>query len=301
LMINCVLGSMVPLMWVSILLFGILMVFALIFMQGATQFLIENPLGNEMHRDKMIRYFGNIQDSMMTLLMGVTGGEDWGHIFEVLKPAGQLYAAAFVFFVVFFLLSFFNITTSLFVDQALKLSRPDNDVRLMQKWREDMAVANDLKLTIASLDENENGLVTRDEWLRMSELKEVRTYFEIADLEIKDANEFFDAVANMTGSDEVDVDSFVEGCMKVKGAATSVDQQVLLFQIRDIKTMLEELGMHAPEHHGTNFAHAAGMHPVAHAAGMHPVGMRPGAGQAPIDTGRDVGLAQTPGLESHES
>jgi len=245
LMINCVLGSMVPLAWSTLLLTAFMMVFSLVFMQGTTQYLIvTEDVPDDVKRMLLIR-FGSVKASMVSLLQSVTGGVDWGSIYTSLLMVGPVYASIFVFFVVFFLMSFFNITTSLFVDQALKLSRPDHEVRMLEKWREDVMVANDLKVTIAKLDTNENGLVTREEWLRMADTPEVRAYFEIADLEIRDANEFFDTVVSLTGSNEIDIDSFVEGCMKVKGGATSVDLQVLLFQVRDLRFMVEELSMTA--------------------------------------------------------
>merc|ERR1712113_1079577 len=100
---------------------------------------------------------------MITLLQSVTGGEDWGKIYDLLVLVGDVYG------LVFLLMSFFNITTSLFVDQALKLSRPDHEVRMLEKWKEDMNAANDLRNMLNCVDEDDSGVVTREEWLKMAE------------------------------------------------------------------------------------------------------------------------------------
>merc|ERR1719384_2398330 len=104
-----------------------------------------------------------------------------------------------------------------------------------------MTSANDLRVMISSLDADDSGVITREEWLKMATRPEVLTYFEVADLDIKDANEFFDAVVNLTGCEEIEIEHFVEGCMKVKGAASSIDLQVLLFQVREIKHMVDDI------------------------------------------------------------
>merc|ERR1712156_49479 len=134
-MINCVLGSMVPLGWMAVLLFAFITVLSLIFIQGATQYLIDTPDLPDESKELMYQHFGSVPVTMVTLLQAVTGGEDWGRIYVLLKPVGFFYSQIFLFFVVFFLMSFFNITTSLFVDQALKLSRPDHEQRMLEKWK----------------------------------------------------------------------------------------------------------------------------------------------------------------------
>merc|ERR550532_3057363 len=104
-----------------------------------------------------------------------------------------------------------------------------------------MNAASDLRNMLNCVDEDDSGVITREEWLKMAERQDVITYFELAEIDIKDAHEFFDAVATLTGCSEISIDAFVEGCMKVKGAATSIDLQVLSFQVKEIRSMLEDL------------------------------------------------------------
>merc|ERR1719491_2061625 len=110
------------------------------------------------------KHFGSVTSAMVLLLQCVSGGEDWGKVFFLFDMIGSEYSVVFIFYVVFFLLSFFNITTSLFVDQALKLSRPDHESRMLEKWREDIKAAADLRTMIANMDKDKSGKVTREEW-----------------------------------------------------------------------------------------------------------------------------------------
>jgi len=43
---------------------------------------------------------------------------------------------------------------------------------------------------------------------------------------------FFHMLANISNSDEVDIDTFVEGCMRMKGSATSIDMQSLVYETK---------------------------------------------------------------------
>lgn len=242
LMINCVLGSMVPLLWTTVLLFSFIAVFSLVFLQATTEYMLDHRDDIDQHTRHMLeKHFSSVSAAMVSLLACVTGGEDWSRMYDLLARTGWAYALVFLFFVVFFLMSFFNITTSLFVDQALKLSRPDHEARMLEKWREDITASADLRAMISHMDKDKSGKVNRAEWMRMVEEPDVVAHFELADLDIKDANDFFDAVVSLTGNDEIDIETFVESCMKVKGAASSIDLQIVLFQVRAMRQMLDNL------------------------------------------------------------
>jgi len=60
----------------------------------------------------------------------------------------------------------------------------------------------------------------------------IRRMFELKGLDIKDARLFFQMLAGVDGSNEVDLHTFVAGCMKIKGVAMSVDLMSVCFELR---------------------------------------------------------------------
>merc|ERR1740123_2279106 len=77
LMVSCVLGSLVSLMWAGLLLMLVLMIFALIFVESLIEFRIENPDLPEITTDLIDQNFGSVMTGMVKLFSCTTGGEDW--------------------------------------------------------------------------------------------------------------------------------------------------------------------------------------------------------------------------------
>jgi len=63
-------------------------------------------------------------------------------------------------------------------------------------------------------------------------------------LDIRDAETFFKMLANIAGPNRVDANAFVEGCMRMKGGATSVDLACLSFQTDLLHHEFKNLSRH---------------------------------------------------------
>merc|ERR1712048_445890 len=74
------------------------------------------------------------------------------------------------------------------------------------------------------------GTISLPEFLQMLEDHRVRAYLNVRGIEVKDAEMFFRMLSTSSGTDEVDIHSFVEGCLRLKGLATSVDLHQLRFE-----------------------------------------------------------------------
>merc|ERR1712151_249507 len=62
----------------------------------------------------------------------------------------------------------------------------------------------------------------------------LKAYLSVLGLDIKDAEIFFGMLQSASSNGEVEVDSFVDGCMRLKGWATSIDMQSLVFETKVI-------------------------------------------------------------------
>mmetsp|Transcript_92658 Transcript_92658/g.188707 ORF Transcript_92658/g.188707 Transcript_92658/m.188707 type:complete len:110 (+) Transcript_92658:2-331(+) len=94
------------------------------------------------------------------------------------------------------------------------------------------------------MDRDNSGTISRDEFQRHLRSGKLKAHLVVLGLDIKDAESFFDMMAGVAGDDEeVSIDEFVQGCHKLKGGATGVDVQQLMYET---KRLHKDLG---------NFAH----------------------------------------------
>jgi len=91
-MFSSLVGSLTSLFWCFVMLGFMLYMFALIFTQGFTNFLLEN-LGRVDSTDHefILENFGGVQQSMMSLYKATTGGEDWRVYYGMVERTGTLY------------------------------------------------------------------------------------------------------------------------------------------------------------------------------------------------------------------
>jgi hypothetical protein len=213
-------------------------IFALVFVQGVTSYLIDHgeTLKPE-SKEKLLQCFGSVSKAMITLYKAVTGGADWEGFYDnadgdpMLSETSTINAGLFLFFVFFIQIALLNILTGIFVENAMKLAQPDRDALAVERRKQDLSEASELKRLCTSMqvDTDNTGTISVDEF-RQSLNSKLKAYFAIMGLDIKDAEMFFEMLSSMSDNQEVAIDDFVIGCMKLKGTATSLDLQSLIFE-----------------------------------------------------------------------
>merc|ERR1719162_984461 len=81
----------------------------------------------------MMRYFGHVADSTISLFMAMTGGEDWGYILHALAPLPYEYTLLFLFFISFAVLALLNLVTAVFINSAMHQSQNDRELAVQQE------------------------------------------------------------------------------------------------------------------------------------------------------------------------
>jgi len=231
-MFSSLVGSLTSLFWCFVMLGFMLYMFALIFTQGFTNFLLEN-LGRVDSTDHefILENFGGVQQSMMSLYKATTGGEDWRVYYGMVERTGTLYNLIFIFYIGFFQFALFNILTGLFVENALKHAKPNHDTLVFDQRRQQIAEGHAMQAFCHEIDADGTGTISLNEFVKALENEKVKTYLQLQGLDVKDAEMFFRMLLSASDSDEIDISAFVEGATKMKGMATAVDLQTLMFQM----------------------------------------------------------------------
>merc|ERR1712172_75643 len=147
-----------------------------------------------------------------------------------------MYTRLFSYFTLhFFCIVAWNIVMSTFVEKTFKLSVPDIDTTTLEKRKRDLAYSKELFAIIRSkLDENHNGRISHEEFKRHFTDPDLTAWFEARDFDMKDAELFFRLLASVDKKKEVDVTTFVLGCLRLRGTASNIDVQALHYDIRNM-------------------------------------------------------------------
>jgi len=238
-MINSVTGSFVSLFWCGVMLVMAFFLFSLAFVQGVGAYLLENKEITEEQRETLIDSFGSIHRSMMTCFRCCTGGDDWGAFYDVLSPTGVVNCAMFFFFILFSQIALLNIVTGVFVENAMKLGQPELNALAFEQRKSDLEDAQRLRHVFNLIDADGSGTVS---WSEFNDCVQndarVRASLAVLGLGIKDTASFFKLLSDADANADVDLDFFVEACLKMKGNASSIDLQTVAFETKIIHKSL---------------------------------------------------------------
>merc|ERR1740121_170046 len=112
---------------------------------------------------------------------------------------------------------------------------------MMQKRLRDAKSAMELKEVISRLNTNGDNLISEEEFKKFQYDPAVLDAFEIAGLNITDVHTFFDTLCKVSGTHELDTKTFVEAAFQMKGFASSIDVQTLLFEMKETTRMLNRV------------------------------------------------------------
>jgi len=230
-MIRSIMFSLRPLLWAAIVLLGMFYVFGIILTQGVIDSLQKHESWDDEASVELRRYFGTLEDAALSLFQAMSGGINWGVLFEALSPLAVHFRFVFLFFVLFAIFGAANVVTGIFVEIANHWARNDKasqehgatekrltSIKRLQELFNELDPGGDGTLTFESMHEAlldvNNGLVSSFHALDL-EVTDVRTLFLLLD---RDRRGF------------INVEEFLLGCFRLKGEAKTLDVMKLQYQ-----------------------------------------------------------------------
>jgi len=233
LMLNSIVGSFMNLFWSMAMLCFIFYIFSLIIVQGTANYLaIQGNNLEDAERNKLIRLFGRVEVAMLNLFKSTTGGTDWEMFYDDVISRSAMSACLFIFFIFFMQVALMNILTGIFVEKAMKLAAPDRDMLALEKRKQEIWHARELRSLLQDMDPEGEGLISTRDLLARCQSHKFQAQLAVLGLDIKDTSVFFDMICSFSDNDWVDIDALVSGCMRMKGIATSLDSQGLMLQMK---------------------------------------------------------------------
>eukprot|EP00927_Polykrikos_kofoidii_P060585 TRINITY_DN55527_c0_g1_i1.p1 TRINITY_DN55527_c0_g1~~TRINITY_DN55527_c0_g1_i1.p1 ORF type:complete len:722 (+),score=112.31 TRINITY_DN55527_c0_g1_i1:109-2274(+) len=230
LMVFSLTASLRSLLWAVVMIFFIVLVFGIVLTDGVVTYCITNNAAHLESTVAMRKYFGGVGRSVISLFMAMTGGEDWGPIFESLAPLPQEYNVLFLGFICFAILALLNVVTAVFINTALQRSQSDRELAVQQEMETKNELALLIKQLFIELDTNRTGGLTLEEFEARIEEEKVLAYLKSLGIDIGQVRTLF-TLLDVDQTGDVDMDEFVEGVQRLRGNATSMDLAILTYQV----------------------------------------------------------------------
>lgn len=227
-MIFSILNSFSVLLWAFVVVLLIVFVFGIIFVNGAAAFFENIPKGAHAEAESLNKHFGGLWEAMISLWCAISGGNDWWEYAELLRlfQYGEVYLLLFFFYVAFCIIGLLNVVTGIFVDSAV-CTRTEDEV--VESYQEDLKrTSEEMKRIFHEADEDGNGKLSFSELQARLEDPWVKAYFAGLDIDPSEVRTLFTLI-DVDCSDELSIEEFINGTMKLKGYAKNIDVVSMMY------------------------------------------------------------------------
>jgi len=211
----------------------ILLVFGVYFTDGVTGFLVRHDLATSPSTEDLRTNFGTVQASTLSLFMAMSGGEDWAVFLRQLSIMPFEYTLLFLVFVTFAILALLNVVTAVFIDAALRRSQNDRELAVQQELESKDELVSIIQEVFMELDTNQSGALSIEEFQQHIEDEKIQAIFRSRQIDLGQVQTLF-FLLDVDETGDVDMDEFVQGVLRLKGGATSMDLAVLTYRVEHI-------------------------------------------------------------------
>jgi len=232
-----ILDSVKSLVWALVMLAVIIYVFAILFTQQATDYISDNEPAET---QEVSKYFGSLQATVYSLVLSMLGGISWHVVSDALMKIDYLSPTFFFFYITFTILAVLNIITGVFVDNALETASTQREFLVQKEMELKERYITEMRELFMEMDADGSGTVSPEEIKEYFEEPRVRSYFQALGLDPADTGRLFHLIDG-DASGEISVDEFLDGCLRLKGGARSIDVHALMYECKRLEHKQTEL------------------------------------------------------------
>eukprot|EP00434_Breviolum_minutum_P033997 symbB.v1.2.030087.t1/scaffold3353.1/size58589/7 len=244
-LVTSIMSTLKALFWALVLLILVVYVFGVLFAQAVNDHLLEHDLpepeierATEPEKTEAGRYFGSLEQSMLSLFMSIAGGVSWEQVIFPLKKISTFWVFAFVFYIAFTYFAVLNVLTGVFCQSAIESANNDHAMVVQSMLDNKASHLAKIKTLFDELGTENHGILTIGMFEDKINDPAVREYFEALGLDVWDAWSFF-KLLDEDGGGSVEIEEFFLGCLRFRGPARSMDVGRLL---QDQKWLIKSQG-----------------------------------------------------------
>mmetsp|Transcript_59944 Transcript_59944/g.134717 ORF Transcript_59944/g.134717 Transcript_59944/m.134717 type:complete len:737 (+) Transcript_59944:75-2285(+) len=231
-------------MWTILMMVVVVYLFTLIISQSvANYFADENSADSsvsEGEREALLSYFGSLQDTAFTLYMAIAGGIDWEVAVDPLFKVGWWVGAVFLLYITFMIICVMNLMTGFFVESAIDAASSDREHLVQSQLQESARYKKELQDLFEQWDVSGDQQLTLEEFQRRLEEPRVCALYQSLEIDPSDAWSFF-KLLDKDGSGFVDLEEFLDGCIRLKGKATGFHMERIMYENKWIMEMVAKV------------------------------------------------------------
>jgi hypothetical protein len=235
-MVFSLLRSFKSLMWCVLVLSVLFLVFGLTITEGALGYLDTAEKWTDSENEDLILYFGTLTESILSLFMSMSGGNDWGQYYDAIISLNVQFRLVFLFFIGFMVCAVMNIVTAVFLESAISNGSRDRDLLIREQFDKKSDYFEEVRELFDELHDGDS--ITAEEFAHFLQDENVAAFLTALDLGVHDPHVFF-MLLDEDGSGSLDLDEFVDGCFKLHGKSTVLDLAICQADIRWLKEAVE--------------------------------------------------------------
>lgn len=179
-----------------------------------TQMALRVPVQNH----ALIYWFGSVPRTALSLLETVAGGVSWDEpCMVVFDNMGPISGWIYLFYTSFGVFVMLNVIMGVFIDKAIKIAEEQTEL--------DVACAISGAF-VNEGDRDDDCGITREIFNAKLEEPELQDCFRVLNIDLGQAPVLFGLI-DADGSGSVDAAEIVEGCLRLKGSAKSLDVSIM--------------------------------------------------------------------------
>lgn len=238
LLLHSLLNTGKSLLWTMVLLLSILYVFAIVFTEAVSEYVIAkspsrgSSLTLDARLNRLELFWGDVPKSIFTLYKAIAGGISWHECAAPLQEIQlhMVWIPLFVGFIALIQLAVLNVVTGVFCQTAIESAVAEKEFVLEQEKANADQHEKELRTLFGCLDTDSSGAVTIHEFEDGLGNEGVKGYFASFGISVDDAWNLFKLI-DRDGSGLVALDEFVDGCMKLKGLPRNTDIMLMRYEV----------------------------------------------------------------------
>lgn len=223
-LITSITHTLKSLIWALILLALIMYIFALMFVQAVQGYLAdpESAPMSESDEYRANSYFGSLIETMLSLFMSISDGVSWENVISPLLHISPVWGILYTFYVSFIYFAVLNVLTAVFCQTAIESAQNDHATAIHSIMAHKESHLEKIRILFSELGDERSDVITYAMLERKMMAPETQRYFESLGLEIWDVWTFF-KLLDHDQDGNVHLEQFLEGCLRLRGQASSVD------------------------------------------------------------------------------
>eukprot|EP00928_Gymnodinium_smaydae_P052768 TRINITY_DN36936_c0_g1_i2.p1 TRINITY_DN36936_c0_g1~~TRINITY_DN36936_c0_g1_i2.p1 ORF type:complete len:599 (-),score=126.98 TRINITY_DN36936_c0_g1_i2:36-1778(-) len=232
--------AMMSFLWSAVMFAIVYIVFGVFFVEGVLTYCVRGDRMTDASTETLRFYFGTLSKSVLTLNEAITGGLDWGTAYAAVATLGEFYSFVFLLFVAFSIVALMNVVNAVFVSSTLQKAQNDRELLAQSEMTSKKDFLRNMRKIFREIDKDHSGEIGFEELRSQMEVPAIGAYFSSIGVDVDQFEKLF-RLLDTDKSGSINQEEFMFGCLRLKGAAKSLDIALMQQDIRNIRQHVLEL------------------------------------------------------------